>query len=84
MSRTLISILGGLGGMFGWGTSDFFANQASDKVGHTKALFWSQIAGILLILLAVLFAGPSFALTPYLIFELVSKLWTKDNIAVVV
>jgi len=45
IDKTLISILGGLGGMFGWGTSDFFANQASDKLGHTKALFWSQIAG---------------------------------------
>ncbi len=71
MSKTLISILGGLGGMFGWGTSDFFANQASDKVGHTKALFWSQIAGILLILLAVLVVEPSFVLTPYLIFLIV-------------
>lgn len=71
MSNTLISILGGLGGMFGWGTSDFFANQASDKVGHTKALFWSQIAGILLILLTVLFVSPSFSLTPFLVFIII-------------
>ena len=71
MNKTLISILGGLGGMFGWGTSDFFANQASGKVGHTKALFWSQIAGILLIFLAVLFVGPSFALTPHLVFLII-------------
>jgi len=39
MDKTLISLLGGLGGMFGWGTSDFFANQASDKIGHIRAFF---------------------------------------------
>ena len=47
MNNTIISILAGLGGMFGWGTSDFFANNASEKVGHTKTFFWSQLAGML-------------------------------------
>ena len=47
MNNTIISILAGLGGMVGWGTSDFFANNASEKVGHTKTFFWSQMAGML-------------------------------------
>lgn len=67
MDKTLISILGGLGGMFGWGTSDFLANSASEKVGHDKAFFWSQIAGLALIILLVIFTTPSFAMTPLLL-----------------
>lgn len=67
MDKTLISILGGLGGMFGWGVSDFFANSASEKVGHDKAFFWSQIAGLALIVLLVIFTSPSFAITPLLL-----------------
>jgi bacterial/archaeal transporter family protein len=51
MDKTLVSILGGLGGMFGWGISDFFANLSSDKIGHTKTFFWSQVAGLIFILL---------------------------------
>lgn len=62
MSRTLISILGGLGGMFGWGVSDFFANIASEKVGNFKTFFWSQLAGVLVILLFVIGMAPSFAI----------------------
>ncbi len=57
MTSTLISILGGLAGMFGWGTSDFLANQASEKVGHLRTLFWSQVAGILLVGISLLFFG---------------------------
>lgn len=68
MSRTLISILGGLGGMVGWGTSDFFANYTSEKIGHTNTFFWSQIAGLVFIFLLVLTMVPNFALTPLLIF----------------
>lgn len=56
MDKTLISILGGLGGMFGWGASDFLANAASEKVGHQRTLFWSQVAGLSLIGLAMLFS----------------------------
>lgn len=67
MDRALISILGGLGGMFGWGTSDFLANSASEKIGHSKALFWSQIAGLSLIILLVFIFQPSFAISPLLI-----------------
>lgn len=45
--------------MFGWGTSDFFANITSEKIGHEKAFFWSQIAGALLIALCIFFLGAS-------------------------
>ena len=57
MDKTLISILAGLGGMFGWGVSDFFANLSSEKVGHFKAFFWSQLAGILFTVLLIPFFG---------------------------
>lgn len=66
MNRTLLSIFAGLGGMFGWGVSDFFANTASDKIGHLRTLFWSQIAGVSLIALFVLFLTPSFVIPPFL------------------
>lgn len=45
--------------MLGWGVSDFFANEASDKVGHTRAFFWSQIAGLVLMGFAAAFFGES-------------------------
>jgi bacterial/archaeal transporter family protein len=67
MDRTLISILGGLGGMFGWGTADFLANDASEKIGHTRTFFWSQIAGVILISLLVIFLAPHFSFTPFLL-----------------
>lgn len=67
MDRTLISILGGLGGMFGWGISDFLASGASEKVGHTKAFFWSQIVGALFIGIIALFLLPSFSMPTYLL-----------------
>jgi drug/metabolite transporter (DMT)-like permease len=57
MDKTIISVLAGLGGMFGWGVSDFFANLSSAKVGHFKAFFWSQLAGIVLTLCLVPFFG---------------------------
>lgn len=58
MDKTLVSIFSGLGGMFGWGTSDFFAKLTSDKIGHTKTFFWSQVAGLIF----VLFLLPIFGL----------------------
>jgi drug/metabolite transporter (DMT)-like permease len=64
MEKTLLSILAGLGGMFGWGISDFFANNASEKIGHSKTFFWSQIAGLLLITIMILVLKPSFIISP--------------------
>lgn len=56
--------------MFGWGVSDFFANNASDKIGHTKTLFWSQLAGLLLMGLTVLFFTKNFHI-PVLVWVLI-------------
>jgi len=71
MDKTLISILGGLGGMFGWGTSDFLANRASDKIGHFKTFFWSQVVGFALFVAAILIIRPVFlvevSLIPFLV-----------------
>ena len=66
IDKTLISILGGLGGMIGWGTSDFLANDASEKIGYSKAFFYSQLAGLSLIIALLIFMTPSFSMAPYL------------------
>lgn len=63
MSKALVSILAGLGGMFGWGVSDFFANLSSGKIGHSKSFFWSQLAGLLLIVIVVVITAPVFNIT---------------------
>lgn len=57
MDKTLLSVLSGLGAMIGWGTSDFFANLSSDKIGHLKTFFWSQLAGIIFTILLIPFFG---------------------------
>lgn len=46
MSAIIQSILAGLGGMFGWGISDFFGGLYSKKIGRFKTFFWSQLAGL--------------------------------------
>jgi bacterial/archaeal transporter family protein len=66
MSKTLLSILAGLGGMLGWGTSDFLANQVSDKIGNVRAFFWSQIAGLILIVILTFILATPFATSPQL------------------
>lgn len=53
MSSTLISLLSGLGGMFGWGIYDFFAGVYSKKIGPYKTFFWSQSAGLVFVLFLV-------------------------------
>lgn len=53
--------------MFGWGTSDFLANSASEKIGHNKAFFWSQIAGLALIVVMLFLIPSSFAISPLLV-----------------
>jgi len=54
MSSTIISLLSGLGGMFGFGIYDFFAGVYSKKIGPYKTFFWSQSAGLVFILPLVL------------------------------
>lgn len=60
MSTALLSLLAGLGGMFGWGTSDFFAGLFSKKIGHFKTFFWSQLAGLVFAILLIVFFAINF------------------------
>lgn len=53
--------------MFGWGTSDFLANNASEKIGHAKTFFWSQIAGLGLITLLLFLEAPRIVVDPFLL-----------------
>jgi len=62
MSTTIISILLGIGGMFGWGIYDFLGGLFSRRIGSFNSLFWSQAAGALAILLFALVAGANFTL----------------------
>lgn len=39
--------------MFGWGIYDFFAGVYSKKIGPHKTFFWSQLAGLLFIVLLI-------------------------------
>ena len=55
MSSAFISILCGIGGMFGWGIYDFLGGVYSKQIGPFKSFFWSQLAGLFTILL-LLFA----------------------------
>lgn len=73
MSRILISVLTGLGAMFGWGTADFFANQASEKVGHFKTFFWTQVVGLSLIALLALLIPRSFHFSPLLLLFIIES-----------
>lgn len=70
MNQTIISILSGLGGMFGWGTSDFFANLSADKIGNFKTFFWSQLAGMIFTLLLIPIFGIIVNLPPLFVFLL--------------
>jgi drug/metabolite transporter (DMT)-like permease len=71
MSKTFISVLAGLGGMLGWGTSDFFASQSSGKIGNIRTFFWSQIAGLICILLFGIFFGLSFSVAPIILLYII-------------
>lgn len=57
------SILAGLGSMFGWGISDFFAKKTIDKIGDIKTLFWAQTFGIIPILIYFLFDSRNLNIT---------------------
>jgi len=51
MSTAILSILSGLGGMFGWGIYDFLGGIYAKQIGPYKSLFWSQLAGLISVLL---------------------------------
>ena len=56
MGTTILSILLGIGGMFGWGLYDFLGGVFAKQIGSFKSLFWSQLAGLISIfLLAIVF-----------------------------
>jgi transporter family protein len=55
MSTAILSLLSGLAGMFGWGIYDFLGGVYSKQIGSFKAFFWSQLAGLISVLL-LLFA----------------------------
>lgn len=54
MNTTILSVLLGIGGMFGWGIYDFLGGVFSKQIGSFKSLFWSQLAGLVSILLLAL------------------------------
>ena len=56
MNTTILSILLGIGGMFGWGIYDFLGGFFAKQIGSFKSLFWSQLAGLFSVfLLAIVF-----------------------------
>ena len=56
MSITILSIILGIGGMFGWGIYDFLGGVFAKQIGSFKSLFWSQLAGLISIFfLAIVF-----------------------------
>jgi transporter family protein len=51
MSTTILSILSGIVGMFGWGVYDFLGGVFAKQIGPFKSFFWSQLAGLISALL---------------------------------
>jgi bacterial/archaeal transporter family protein len=51
MSTTILSILSGIVGMFGWGIYDFLGGVFAKQIGPFKSFFWSQLAGLISVLL---------------------------------
>jgi transporter family protein len=51
MSTTILSILSGIVGMFGWGIYDFLGGVFAKQIGPFKSFFWSQLAGLISALL---------------------------------
>lgn len=47
MGTAIISILSGIGGMFGWGIYDFLGGVYTKQIGPFKSFFWSQLAGLI-------------------------------------
>lgn len=59
MSTTIVSILCGISGMFGWGLYDFLGGVFAKQIGPYKSFFWSQLAGLASILLLGFLIVPS-------------------------
>ena len=53
MGTAIISLLSGIGGMFGWGIYDFLGGVYAKQIGPFKSFFWSQLAGSTFALLLI-------------------------------
>jgi len=53
MSTAILSILSGIAGMFGWGIYDFLGGVYAKQIGPFKSFFWSQLAGLIFVLLLI-------------------------------
>ncbi len=51
MNTIILSILLGIGGMFGWGIYDFLGGVFAKQIGSFRSLFWSQLAGLISVLI---------------------------------
>lgn len=58
MSTTFLSILSGVAGMFGWGVYDFLGGVFAKQIGSFKSFFWSQLAGLISLILLALVLKP--------------------------
>jgi len=54
----MISILFGLGSAVSWGVADFSGGLASRQSGPYRAVFYAEIAGLILILCLIVFLSP--------------------------
>ena len=59
MSTTILSILSGIAGMFGWGLYDFLGGVFAKQIGPFRSFFWSQLAGFISVLLLAFVLGAS-------------------------
>ncbi len=57
MNTTFMSIILGVGGMFGWGIYDFLGGVFAKQIGPFKSFFWSQLAGLFSIVLLAVVLG---------------------------
>ncbi|MBI5944056.1 MAG: EamA family transporter [Chloroflexi bacterium] len=53
----MLSILFGLGAALGWGAGDFTGGLASRKTGAYRAVFYSEVIGVILLLVVVWISG---------------------------
>ena len=65
MSTTILSILLGIGGMFGWGIYDFLGGVFAKQIGAFKSLYWSQLAGLISIFLLAAAFKPNLNFPPF-------------------
>jgi drug/metabolite transporter (DMT)-like permease len=56
----LLSILFGLGAALGWGAGDFTGGLASRKTGAYRAVFYSEVIGVVLLLIVAMISNEPF------------------------